>query len=364
MIDLHADPVDLTAALVDIESVSKNEKNIADQVEEALRAIGDVEVFRYGNTVMAKTNRGLGQRVILAGHLDTVPTADNVPSRREGDLLYGCGSVDMKGGDAVFLHAFATLAHSERLTRDMTVIFYECEEIAASENGLRKLAEAHPEWLEGDVAILGEPTDGFIEGGCQGSVRVKVTAHGRRAHSARSWLGENAIHRLAPVLARVAQYEGDRVVPIDGLEYREGLNVVVMEAGVATNTIPDVAWCFVNFRFAPNRSATDALNLVWDVVGVGTPEAPAEGFELEIDDVSPGALPGLSHPAAAALVEATGGRARAKYGWTDVARFAQLGIPAVNFGPGDPALCHTKDEHVQVESIRRVSEEVLRYLTT
>ncbi|MDU6479084.1 MAG: succinyl-diaminopimelate desuccinylase, partial [Corynebacterium kroppenstedtii] len=271
MIDLTQHPIDLTRALVDIESVSKNEKNIADAVEAALRAVAasaneanSITVERFNNTVMAKTYRGLPSRVVLAGHLDTVPIADNVPSTRgtdkDGrDTLFGCGTVDMKSGNAVFLHAFAQLAESPDLTRDMTIIMYEAEEIAATENGLRKLAEHSPEWLQGDIAILGEPSGAVIEAGCQGSVRVKVTALGERAHSARSWLGDNAMHKLAPVIARAASHDGDKIVEIDGLEYHEGFNIVMCESGVATNTIPDEAWMFVNYRFAPGKSTQQAL---------------------------------------------------------------------------------------------------------
>ncbi|MGO1948231.1 MAG: succinyl-diaminopimelate desuccinylase, partial [Mycobacteriaceae bacterium] len=245
----------------------------------------------------------------------------------------------------------------------LTLILYEGEEVATRYNGLNHLSEAHPEWLAGDVALLGEPSGAVIEAGCQGTLRVRVTAHGTRAHSARAWLGDNAAHRLGPVMSRIGAYE-PRSVDIDGCGYREGLNVVHLESGVATNTIPDEAWMFVNFRFAPDRSADEALAHTWEVLGVGTPDAPAEGFTLDVDDLAPGALPGLHRPAAAALVEATGGNVRAKFGWTDVARFSSLGIPAVNFGPGDPGLCHTPQENCPVGMIETVSDQLISYLTT
>ncbi|MEJ4112760.1 succinyl-diaminopimelate desuccinylase [Corynebacterium kroppenstedtii] len=374
MIDLTQHPIDVTRALVDIESVSKNEKNIADVIEAALRNVATlssgacpITVERFHNTVMAKTDRGLPSRVVLAGHVDTVPIADNLPCTRGTDLegrdtLFGCGTVDMKSGDAVFLHAFACLAASPDLARDMTLIMYEAEEIAASENGLRKLAEHSPEWLQGDVAILGEPSGAVIEAGCQGSVRVKVTAVGERAHSARSWLGDNAMHKLAPVMTRVADYDGDKVVEVDGLEYREGFNIVMCESGVATNTIPDEAWMFVNYRFAPGKSTTEAVEETFAILGVGTPDHPVPGFRIEIDDESPAALPGLHQAAAAELVDVMGGHVRPKYGWTDVARFAAMGIPAVNFGPGDPSFAHKKDEQCPVDMISEVSERILAYL--
>lgn len=367
-LNLTADPVELTAALVDIYSESHEERVIADALEPALRAIDGVEVTRRGNTLVARTQRNLGDRVILAGHIDTVPPADNLPSRIGVDeetgeeTLFGLGSVDMKSGAACYIHAFATLANSDKLTRDLTLVLYECEEIATRFNGLHKLVKSDPELLEGSLALLGEPSNAQIEAGCQGTLRIKVTAHGQRAHSARAWLGDNALHKLSRVMVRVADYQ-PLTVDIDGLTYREGLNFVVAQSGVATNTIPDEAWAFVNFRFAPNRSVEQALEHTFEVLGVGTPDNPAEGFTLEIDDTAAGALPGLDRPAAAALVDATGGNVGPKFGWTDVACFSQLDIPAVNFGSGDPGLAHTKNERCPIAQITTVSEQLLDYLT-
>ena len=353
-LDLHADPIDLTAALVDIPSVSHDESAIAAAVESALREqTTGFEIIRNGNAVLARTDRGLPSRVMLAGHLDTVPIADNVPSRREGDLLHGCGTVDMKSGDAVFLHLAATV---ENLAHDLTLVFYDCEEIAAVHNGLGRVEREIPEWLRADVAILGEPTGGLIEAGCQGTLRVTLTTRGTRAHSARSWLGDNAIHRFAPVLQRLSDYTA-RSVDIDGCVYREGLSAVRIAGGVAGNVVPDAAEMDVNFRFAPDRSAEQAIDHVREVF---------DGLELgfEVTDLSPGALPGLSDPAAAALIEASGGEFRAKYGWTDVSRFSALGIPAVNYGPGDPNLAHKRDEHVPVQQITDVTTVLRAYLST
>ncbi|QKT10777.1 succinyl-diaminopimelate desuccinylase [Rhodococcus sp. W8901] len=362
ILDLHADPIDLTAALVDIHSVSQDEGVIADAVEAALREqTSGFEVIRSGNAVLARTARGLPSRVMLAGHLDTVPIADNVPSRRttdeRGDLLHGCGTVDMKSGDAVFLHLAATISD---FAHDLTLVFYDCEEIAAQYNGLGRIERDLPEWLAADVAILGEPTAGFIEAGCQGTLRVRLTTSGVRAHSARSWLGDNAIHKFAPVLDRLSAYEA-RSVDIDGCVYREGLSAVRIAGGVAGNVVPDAAEMDVNFRFAPDRSVEQAVEHVREVF---EPSALG-GLELgfEVTDSSPGALPGLSNPAAAALIEAAGGQYRAKYGWTDVSRFSALGIPAVNYGPGDPNLAHKRDEHVPVEQITDVTRVLRGYLS-
>ncbi|APT84483.1 succinyl-diaminopimelate desuccinylase [Corynebacterium aquilae DSM 44791] len=356
-----ADPVELTRQLVDIESPSHHEEAIADAIEDALRQqCPGIEVVRFNNNVMARTNLGKPTRVILAGHIDTVPIADNVPSHDDTvdgeDVIFGCGTVDMKSGDAVFLNALAQLSTTGTLERDITLIMYEGEEVAARYNGLGHIAAEHSEWLRGDVAILGEPSGAVIEAGCQGTIRVKVTAHGVRAHSARAWMGTNAMHVLSPVIARVAAYQPERIT-IDGCEYREGLNIVKCESFVATNTIPDEAWMFVNYRFAPNKTLDEAMQHLENVLDLD------ERYTLDVDDAVSGALPGLAQPAAAELVAATGGNFRAKYGWTDVSRFADLGIPAVNFGPGDPALCHKKDEHCPTAMISDVSRTLMSYLS-
>jgi succinyl-diaminopimelate desuccinylase len=351
VLDLRADPSDLTAALVDIPSVSRDEGRIADEVESALREQTGYDVIRNGDAVLARTNFGRPSRVILAGHIDTVPIADNVPSRRDADHIYGCGTSDMKSGDAVFLHLAATV---EEPVHDVTLVFYDCEEIESSANGLGRIERELPDWLRADVAILGEPSGGYIEAGCQGTLRAVISTTGTRAHSARSWLGDNAIHKLAGVLDRLVGYDG-RVVEIDGCTYREGLSAVRVDGGVAGNVIPDAASLTVNFRFAPDRSPEAALAHVREVFD-GLP------VDLLQTDVAAGALPGLNHPAAAALVAAADGLVRAKFGWTDVARFAALGIPAVNFGPGDPNLAHRRDEWVSVAQIAAVTATLRRYL--
>lgn len=366
-LDLTGDPVELTKQLVDIPSVSFDEAHIADSIEVALKRIPHIECERIGNTVCARTNRGLGKRIVLAGHIDTVPIAKNVPHTmsEDGTVLYCCGAVDMKSGLAVYLHAFATLANSSDLGTDLTLLAYEAEEVSSEHNGLKKLADNHSSWLEGDLALLGEPSGGIIEAGCQGSLRIAVTAHGQRAHSARAWLGENAAHRLSSVVARVAQYE-PRSVFIDGLEYREGMNIVHLESGIATNVIPDEAWMFINFRFAPNRSEEEALKHLLDVIGMAdqTEGDIVDNLSYRVDDSAGGALPGLQQPAAQPLLDAMGGKVRAKFGWTDVARFNSLGVPAVNFGPGDPGFAHKIDEQCPVADITAVSESLKQFLTS
>lgn len=351
-LDLRADPIALTAALVDIPSESRHERRIADEIEAALREqTTGYEVIRNGDAVLARTDFGRPSRVLLAGHTDTVPAADNVPSRFDGSILYGCGTSDMKSGDAVFLHLAATIAEP---VHDITLVMYDCEEIESSANGLGRIERELPDWLRADVAILGEPSGGFIEAGCQGTIRVVLRATGTRAHSARSWLGDNAIHKLGDALSRLSAYEA-RSVDIDGCRYREGLSAVRIDGGIAGNVIPDAASLTVNFRFAPDRTVDDAVAHVEGVfAGVDV--------DLELTDSAAGALPGLGAPAAAALVAAAGGQVRAKYGWTDVARFAALGIPAVNYGPGDPNLAHRADEHVETAQITATTETLRKYL--
>ncbi|MEQ3551560.1 succinyl-diaminopimelate desuccinylase [Pseudonocardia nematodicida] len=347
------DPVTLTAAMVDVASVSWAEKELADALERALRAQAPhLEVLRSGDAVLARTRLGRPHRVLLAGHLDTVPIADNVPSRRADGIVHGCGTSDMKSGDAVFAHLAAALPQPRH---DVTFVFYDREEIEAEHNGLGRIEREHPDWLAADLAILGEPTDGALEAGCQGTLRLELRTAGRRAHSARSWLGDNAIHRAGEILARLNAYT-PRDVDIDGCVYREGLQAVRIGGGVAGNVVPDECVVTVNFRFAPDRSAEQAVAHVREVFG------DVDGIDAVVTDLSPGALPGLSAPAAAEFVAATGAAPRAKYGWTDVSRFAALGIPAVNYGPGDPDLAHTREEHVSEAAIVACTEVLRRYL--
>ena len=353
-LDLQADPVDLTAALADVQSVSGQEAALAHAVESALLAqAGHLEVVRNGDAVLARTNLGRPSRVVLAGHLDTVPVNENLPVRREGsgddEVLHGLGTVDMKGGDAVFLHLAATVTEPRH---DVTFVFYDCEEVEAVRNGLGRIERETPDWLAGNLAIVGEPSNAVIEAGCQGTMRVELRLAGKRAHTARAWMGVNAIHALGEPLRRLEAYQA-RVVDIDGLTYREGLQAVRVSGGVAGNVVPDEAVLAVNFRFAPDRSPEQAEKHLREVF---------DGYELSVVDSSPGALPGLTAPATAELVQAAGGEAAAKLGWTDVARFAALGMAAVNFGPGDPTLAHTREERVAAREIRQVTRVLREFL--
>jgi succinyl-diaminopimelate desuccinylase len=341
----------LPRALVHIESDSRDERLIADCVEQVLRAAPHLGVDRLGNTVMARTDLGRDQRVVLAGHLDTVPINDNFPSTVQDDLIYGCGTSDMKSGVALALHLAATLPDPRY---DVTYLFYEAEEIESVYNGLNLVAQRRPEWLAAGFAVLLEPTYGVIEAGCQGTLRALVRTTGRRAHTARSWRGVNAIHAMGEALRRLDDYR-PRTVTIDRCTYREGLNAVRIAGGVAGNVVPDECTLEVNLRFAPDRTEKQALEHVQEVF---------DGYALELTDSAPGALPGLSAAPAREFLAAVGAEPAAKLGWTDVARFAALGIPALNYGPGDPMLAHAPDEHVEIGKIRDGAATLHRWLAS
>lgn len=348
-LDLTGDLVALFRDIVDVESVSGNEKELADLVEAALRGLPHLDVVRDGDTVIARTTLGRAERVVVAGHLDTVPVADNLPSRVEDGVVYGRGTCDMKGGIAVALACAAALTEPRR---DVTWVFYDHEEVAAEFNALTRIAWEHPEWLAGDFAVLMEPTSAGVEGGCQGTLRFTLTTTGVAAHSARSWLGHNAIHDAADVLGRLQRYR-PREVEVDGLTYREGLNAVAISGGIAGNVVPDACTITVNFRFAPDRDEADALAHCRQVF---------DGYELAVVDVAAGARPGLDRPIAREFLAAVGGEPRAKYGWTDVARFSALGVPAVNFGPADPGKAHADDECCPVDDLFTCRDALLRWL--
>ena len=331
--------MELTTSLVNIPSVSHHEGELADAVERALSPLAHLELTRIGDNIIARTTLDRSERVVIAGHLDTVPPADNMTARLEGEMLYGIGACDMKGGVAV---ALALAARAVNPNHDVTFVFYAAEEVEDSFNGLAQVLREAPELLTADFAILMEPSDAGIEAGCQGSMRVNVTTRGKRAHSARSWVGDNAIHHSAQVLQTLIDYQ-PRTVDIDGLGYREGLSAVRVSGGIAGNVIPDECVVTVNYRYAPDRSPAEAEAHVRELFAA---------YEVEVTDNAPPALPGLDRPAAKAFVAAVGVEPRPKFGWTDVARFSAIGVPAVNFGPGDPLLAHTSAEHVPVAHLR------------
>ncbi|OFI39926.1 succinyl-diaminopimelate desuccinylase [Arthrobacter sp. SW1] len=354
VLDLRQDVALLTAAIMDINSVSGNETALADAVENGLRAIPGLEIVRDGDAIVARTNLGRPERVILAGHLDTVPlpvtegARGTVPSTwvsgvPGSGVLYGRGATDMKGGVAVQLALAATMFDGgAEPAKDVTFVFYDHEEVEAEKSGLGRLVRNYPELLHGDFAILLEPTNGTVEGGCNGTMRFEATTVGEAAHSARAWMGHNAIHDAAPILARLAAYE-PQTINVDGLDYRESLNAVKIHGGTAGNVIPDRCVVEINYRFAPDKNVEQAEAHVRELLA---------GFDVARTDAAAGARPGLNHPAAASFVAAVGAEPKPKYGWTDVARFSELGVPAVNFGPGDALLAHKDNEHVDADAIR------------
>jgi succinyl-diaminopimelate desuccinylase len=354
-LDLSLSSVELTRLICDIPSVSGDEQTLADLIHDAVRALPHLEVYRDGDTIVARTGLGRAQRVVIAGHIDTVPINGNVPTR-DVDVdgvphIWGRGTVDMKAGVAVQLKLAAELTEPRA---DITWMWYDHEEVDADLNGLTRLGRTRPDLFAGDFAILGEPSNGEVEGGCNGNLRARVRTRGVRAHSARAWVGENAIHAAAPILSRLAEYR-PQTVTVDGLDYREGLNAVRITGGIAGNVIPDACEVEVNYRFAPSRSPEQATQHVRDVLA---------GFDVEVVDLAAGARPGLDAPLAREFVSAVGAEPRPKYGWTDVARFSALGVPAVNYGPGDPHLAHHDEERVPLAQIDAVEQGLRAWLSS
>jgi succinyl-diaminopimelate desuccinylase len=340
------DLLTLTAELIDVPSVSWQEEALADRIEAELSAVDGLEVDRVGDNVVARTLLGRDTRIVLAGHLDTVPANGNERARLDADRLVGLGAADMKGGLAVMLDLACT---SRTPTVDVSYVFYAREEIAREHSGLRELADARPELLEGDVALLGEPTDGAVEAGCQGTMRVRIVLRGARAHTARPWMGRNAVHRAAALLQLLHEYDARQPV-LDGCEYREALQAVGIQGGVASNVVPDEVEVQVNHRFAPDRTPADAEDHVRELVN----DVLEVDDTFEVVDVAAGAAPELTHPLLRALIERNGLTVRAKLGWTDVAFFAARGVPAANFGPGDSELAHTAGEWVTRDQLMLV----------
>ena len=340
----------LTAALVDIPSVSHNERAVTDHLEALLAPVPWLELTRVGENLVARTRAGHARRLVLAGHTDTVPPNGNERARVEGDVLWGLGSADMKGGVAVLAELARTVAEP---AVDVTYVFYECEEVDSRFNGIERLFAQRPELVAGDAAVLAEPTGARLEAGCQGTMRVEVTMTGERAHSARWWLGRNAVHRLAPLLTALAAYDG-RQVTLDGCEFREGLQGVIVSGGVAANVVPDRAVLILNHRFAPDRTPEQAEAHVREVIGAVD--------DFQVLDVAQAAPPALGHPLLTSLLAATREPPRAKLGWTDVARFAARGVPAANYGPGDPNVAHAANERVErsdLDTVYRVLRALL-----
>ncbi|HTV11139.1 MAG TPA: succinyl-diaminopimelate desuccinylase [Acidimicrobiales bacterium] len=354
-----SDLLALAQELVAIPSVSLQEAQIADFVEGFARGAPWLEVDRIGDNVVARTHGALPVRVLLAGHLDTVPPpsrrgaeggpesapGDNQVTGTDGGTLWGLGSTDMKGGLAVMLDLAASLRAPNC---DLTYVFYVAEEIARAHSGLLALAESHPDLLDADTAIVCEPTNCLVEAGCQGVLRAEIVLRGARAHVARPWTGSNAVHRLGPLLGLISSVP-PRKVQIDGCSYQESLQAVRTWGGVAANVLPEVAGIEVNYRFAPDRDKEAARAALREMVA----SVLEEGDALVFTDAAPAALPSLQDPVLARLLQLTGHPPAGKLGWTDVAFFSERGTPAANFGPGDPELAHAPGERVTRAELER-----------
>ncbi|MGH9026326.1 MAG: succinyl-diaminopimelate desuccinylase [Acidimicrobiia bacterium] len=348
-----ADLLGLTASLVAVPSVSHEERRLADEIEARLGArAATLKTERVGDSVVARTDHGRTRRIVVGGHLDTVPANGNADPRVDGDTLHGLGAADMKGGLAVMLR-LAEDAAGGAADHDLTLVFYECEEVADEFNGVRRLFDERPDLVVGDLAILMEPTANRVEAGCQGSLHVAAHFAGERAHTARPWMGRNAIHHVAEVLGRIADHEPE-TVEVDGLQYREALQVVRIEGGVANNVVPDACVLTVNRRFAPRVSVDDAFGQVAKLL---------EGADrVELVSASPAGPPNLGDPLVADFIATVAAPVGPKLGWTDVARFASRGIPALNYGPGDPAIAHTAGERVDRASLEAAYSALAGFL--
>ena len=340
----------LTLDLVNIASVSQDEQAIADSIQAALVEVKHLKVSRISNSIIAQTNFGANQRVVIAGHLDTVPANNNFPGKKTSTEVIGLGSVDMKSGIAAALKLAAAVTNSKY---DVTYLFYESEEIETKYNGLELITKQAKDLLNCDFAILMEPTNGIIEVGCQGTLRFQVSARGTRSHSARWWNGENAIHALTPVLEILNSYKSREPI-IDGHKFREGLQAVKINGGVAGNVVPDEVTMTINHRFAPDTTPAQAEENMKKLF---------KDFNFQLLDVASGAPTGLNNELIKDFVSKIGTAIAPKFGWTDVARFAAAGIPAINFGPGDPNLAHHPDEAVKIKQIEDVFASLKDWLT-
>lgn len=320
------------AWLVDIPSETGNEQLIRDAIADRLSAL-PVSIVR-DSLVVGEPGPG---KVILAGHTDTVPLQGHVGARLEGERMFGLGATDMKGGLTVMIHLLEDLG-----TDRIVGVFYAGEEGPVSDNQLGPVFDATPGLAEADVGVVLEPTNRGVDAGCQGAMNARVSFLGDAAHSARPWLGENAVSKAGGFLTIMHGLEPEIHV-VENLEFREVMSVTRASGGIANNIIPARFDLNVNYRFAPDRTLDEATERVHEVC--------SEADEVEIVDIAPSAYPEVSHPLIQALIEASGGVLASKQGWTDVAQLAARGVPAVNFGPGETALAHKPGESVRLDDL-------------
>ena len=319
------------------------ERDLCDRVVERLGAAPlAAPIRRYGDSIVVPVTRGSGgPRVALAGHLDVVRTTHDAPPRIEGDRLYGPGASDMKSGLALMIDLVERDLPACR-GLDLTLVFYAREEGPYAENELGPVLDADAELRAVDVAVCLEPSDNKLSLGASGSIHAGVTFEGRTAHSARPWQGENAIHTAGAFLAELAAI-APRETTLDGLVYRTVTSVTMAEGGRGRNVVPDAFTLNVNHRFAPDRSVEEAQRDVEAIV--------AGRASIAWRDLSPAAPPHASHPLVVALRAAGVAAVEPKQAWTDVARFAAIGVAAVNFGPGENAQAHQRNEWTSLDKL-------------
>lgn len=345
---------DLLETLVNTPSVTGNEAAIADWLGQRLARRGTGEVLRSGRSLVWRAPPTGRPMLVLAGHTDTVPAKGNERARREDGRLYGVGSTDMKGGDAVMLRLLETVDPAA-LRFDLVAVFYDGEEGSLETNGLKRLLQEMPWLRQARLAILLEPTDLRVELGCSGAMNVEVKVAGKSAHSARPWTGVNAIERAAPWLTEITRFP---VTPhtIHGVEYRETLQVTLLSAGKTKNVVPDELVANLNYRFPPDRTVEQAEARVRALV-------PAE-FGFRVADVAPPGEVCGDRVEVREFIDRFGLGVAGKQGWTDVAQFTQAGIPAFNFGPGVPELCHVVDEFCPIDNLERAYRTLAEFVST
>ena len=322
--------------LCSIASPIGEERLLCDAVSERLGRLPlDGPIRRYGDSIVVPLvrKRTPGRHhVALVGHLDTVRT-ENGPARIEDGRCYGAGAADMKAGLAVMIVIAETA--SQLIGCDLTLVFYAREEGPYADNELGPVLEADADLRGVDLAVCLEPSDNRVQLGCCGSIHATVSFEGRTAHSARPWEGDNAIVKAGPLLSRLAE-RGPVEAEVDGHVYRTVTTVTLANGGRGRNVVPDAFTLNLNHRFAPSTSLEEARSDVLALVGPGA--------KVDFTDLSPAALPNAGHPLVAKLIASGVTSVEPKQAWTDVARFAALGIPAVNFGPGESAQAHQKNE--------------------
>ena len=320
--------------LCSIPSLIGEERALCDAVQARLsRAELASPIRRYGDSIVVPVTRGSGgPRVLLGGHLDVVRTEHDGVPRVEGERLYAPGAADMKSGLALML---ALAERSPRYGVDLTLVFYAREEGPYAENELGDVLAADAELAQTSIAVMLEPSDNKLQLGCGGSIHAAVRFRGRTAHSARPWQGDNAIQKSAALLARLSTLE-PQTDERDGLVWQNVFSATMASGGRARNIVPDQFELNLNHRFGPSTSIERARQNVLELV--------AGEADVELVDVSPSAPPLRHHPLVAALADSGVAGLEPKQAWTDVARFAALGIPAVNFGPGVQAQAHQKNE--------------------